>query len=136
MRRILFIVAILGLLVSGYLVITHVFGGPILCAGHGCETVRASSYSHLLGIPTPFYGIVFYLLLATGALLWSTQPGQVALPLLVLTGVGLAMSAWLTYLEAFVIHAWCLWCVASALLSLAAFGIVWYTVPKYYGSHH
>jgi uncharacterized membrane protein len=40
----------------------------------------------------------------------------VALALFGLSGVGVVFSAWLTYLEAFVIHAWCQWCVISAIL--------------------
>jgi uncharacterized membrane protein len=36
--------------------------------------------------------------------------------LLGLSAVALAFSAWLTWLEAFVIRAWCQWCVISAIL--------------------
>ena len=30
--------------------------------------------------------------------------------------VGVAFSGWLTYLEAFVIHAYCMWCLISAAI--------------------
>jgi uncharacterized membrane protein len=44
-------------------------------------------------------------------------------PLLLLGGgaVGVAFSAYLTYLEAYVIRAWCQWCVTSAILMVLAF---------------
>ena len=35
--------------------------------------------------------------------------------------VGVGFSAYLTYLEAFVIHAWCQWCVASAIIMVLVF---------------
>ena len=115
-RRALFAVAIAGLLVSGYLFITYTTGGPITCGvGHGCDTVRASEYASFFGIPTPAYGLLFYLLLAIGVIIrW--QRG-----VLLLTALGLLTSAYLTYLEAFVIHAYCLWCLVSAGLTVIAF---------------
>ena len=123
MRRLLFAIAVIGLVVSGYLFITYTTGGPIQCGvGHGCDTVRASAYASFFGVPTPVYGLLFYLLLAIGVIIrW--QRG-----LLILTGVGLITSAYLTYLEAFVIHAWCFWCVVSALLTVAAFLLTLYSV--------
>ena len=43
--------------------------------------------------------------------------------LLVLTGWGVLFSAWLTYLELFVIHAICRWCVVSAAIAVVLFGL-------------
>jgi uncharacterized membrane protein len=122
MRQLLFAVAIAGLLVSGYLFITYTSGGPITCGlGHGCDTVRASEYASFFGVPTPVYGLVFYLLLAIGVIIrW--QRG-----LLLLTTGGLVVSAYLTYLEAFVVEAWCTWCVASAVITIAAFVLTLYS---------
>jgi len=127
-RYLLFIIAILGLLVSGYLFATYVLGGPIICDGSGgCEIVRASEYSTMFGLPTPTYGLLFYLVLALGALLATPErAGQLHLPLVLVTGLGAAVSVYLTYIEAFVIEAWCLWCVISALLSFLAWGVVWF----------
>jgi hypothetical protein len=50
---------------------------------------------------------------------------------LVLAGgatIGLLFSAYLTYLEAFVIHAWCRWCIASAVLAVLIFI---FTLPEF-----
>jgi uncharacterized membrane protein len=46
-----------------------------------------------------------------------------SLALLILTGWGVVFSAWLTYLELFVIHAICRWCVVSAVIAVALFGL-------------
>lgn len=136
-RYLLFIIAFLGLLVSGYLFVTYLSGGPIRCGdGHGCEVVRGSAYSNFFGIPTPAYGLLFYVALGLGAALWSDGSHKlVYLFLLITTGIGLAISLYLTYLEAYVIHAWCRWCVVSAVLTVLAFLVVWGKLPKY-GNHH
>jgi uncharacterized membrane protein len=46
------------------------------------------------------------------------------LTLLVVTGWGVVFSAWLTYLELFVIHAICRWCVVSAVIAVVLFALV------------
>lgn len=132
-RRVLFLVAIAGLAISGYLFVTYTTGAPILCGlDIGCDAVRASEYSSLLGLPTPLYGLVFYAALAAGAaFLPSWHSAWLRLCLMVLTGIGVAVSAWLTYLEAYVIQAWCIWCIASAILTLVAFGLVWGKLTLY-----
>ncbi len=115
-------ISFLGLLISGYLLISYVSPEPIPClSGGGCQTAQLSKYSSFLGIPTPAYGIAFYLVLGVLGALWSDTTKKKVLPLLVfLVGSGFAVSAFLTYVEAFVIEAWCSWCVASALLVLLA----------------
>ena len=45
--------------------------------------------------------------------------------LVLLTGFGLLFSIWLTYLELFVIHAICQWCVISAILATILFILSW-----------
>ena len=46
-----------------------------------------------------------------------------AIPAVLLGGgvLGLIFSAYLTYLEAFVINAWCQWCIMSAIIMDLAF---------------
>jgi uncharacterized membrane protein len=108
------VVAVLGLAIAGYLTYVHYAGLHVLClSSGGCETVQASSYAKLAGIPVALLGLLGY-----AAILAS-----LALPrdLQVTTGAGLAMigfgfSAYLTYRELFTIEAICQWCVGSAVL--------------------
>ena len=115
--------AVVGLLISAYLTWVHYAGVAPVCVGGsgGCETVQASSYATLLGVPVAALGLVGY----SGLLLSAFLRGGAGAYLgLLVALVGTLFSAYLTYLELFVIHAICEWCVASAITNPAP------------GSHH
>jgi protein-disulfide isomerase/uncharacterized membrane protein/rhodanese-related sulfurtransferase len=101
---------------------------PLVCTGIGCDVVRASRYAHLWGQPLPVYGVVMYaaLLVAILAQAWLNSAGarrvaQVATALI--SGGGFAFSVYLTALEAFVIHAYCAWCLGSAAIITLIFAL-------------
>jgi uncharacterized membrane protein len=127
LRFVLGALAVVGLLISGYLTWVHYVGVAPVCVGGsgGCETVQTSSYATILGVPVAALGLVGYSSLLLSALVRGEA--GVYLGLLVAL-VGTLFSAYLTYLELFVIHAICEWCVASAALMVgalicAAFGV-------------
>lgn len=115
------VLSLLGIFISGYLALYKLgYLGVIQCGTGGCETVQASRYAYFLGFPVAVWGIGAYAALFAIAMLgvqprW-TNARWVAVGLFALAGVGVLFSAYLTYLEAAVIHAWCRWCVASAVL--------------------
>lgn len=123
------LLSVLGLGVAAYLTWTYTMGGSPVCLGSGgCDTVQHSPYAWIMGIPVPALGGAVYLLLL-GAVLMAlrarTEKDQENL-LLALFGLSLAgvlFSAYLTYLELYVIYAICLWCVISALLMAGIFGL-------------
>jgi protein-disulfide isomerase len=115
--------AILGAAASAYLLVEYVTGQPGLClTGSGCDLVRASAFAYPLGIPTPLIGLVFYvaaLWLAVRTLVDRPIAGvRIEVALAALAVAGAAASAILTGLEAFVIHAYCSWCLVQAAASL------------------
>jgi uncharacterized membrane protein len=118
-------VVLAGVGVAGYLTYVHYAGLQPFCAGggHGCERVQSSSYARLGGIPVALLGLGGYLAIAV-ALLAPGERARLAAAALALSGFG--FSAYLTYLELFVIDAICQWCVASAvLLTLLSVITVW-----------
>lgn len=115
LRRLAAAVAVLGVGVATYIAIADSGGGAPAClaGGGGCETVASSSYSHLFGVNVAVFGIVGYLGLLAAAL----RRGDVArMAGFALALLGFGFSAYLTYLELFVIEAICQWCVTSAVL--------------------
>lgn len=115
--------AALGAAVAGYLTYVHYAGlSPLCLAGSGgCERVQTSDYAQLLGVPVALLGLVTYALIGLASFLGGSA-GRLAAALLAVGAA--AFSAYLTYLELFVIDAICQWCVASAVIAtlLAAAG--------------
>jgi uncharacterized membrane protein len=115
LRTVAAILAVLGVGVATYIVIADSGGGAPKClaGGSGCETVADSHYSHLFGVNVAVFGIAGYVLLLASALV-PGDSGRFGGFLTALIGFG--FSAYLTYLELFVIDAICQWCVASAVI--------------------
>jgi len=123
-RRIALVSAIVGAGVSAYLLVEYLSNrGGVCLTGGGCDAVRTSAFAYPLGIPMPLFGVVFYL--AAAWTTWrTTDParlfGQDPRLLLAALGlIGIAVSAFLTGVEAFVIHAYCTWCLVQALAAVA-----------------
>lgn len=111
-----------GLAVAGYLTWAHYAGADVVCLrGGGCEAVQKSSYSEIAGIPVAvlglaFYGLMFFLL---G---WDSEDARFAA--VALAVVGAVFSAYLLVLQAFVIDAFCIWCLANDLVIAPALALV------------
>jgi len=113
------LVSLLGLFIGAYLSL-YKFGyiGTLTCGVGSCETVQMSRWSVFLGLPVATWGVGFYVLMLALSMV-GLQPRfedspQLSLVMLLLTGWGVLFTAWLNYLEGFVIHAWCEWCLGSA----------------------
>lgn len=117
------LLVVVGLGVAGYLTYVHYEGIAPVCTTGGCARVQASEYSELLGIPVALLGLIGYVSIGASLLLRGDF-GRVTTFFLAL--VGFMFSAYLTYLELFVIDAICQWCVASAVLMTLLFAVsVW-----------
>jgi uncharacterized membrane protein len=112
--------------ISGYLVVVRAMGETPACGPvHGCETVTTSEYSTVLGfIPVAVLGFGLSLVLVTCAALWWRSADR--RPLLAAYGLLLLATlvvAYLTFLELFVIHAVCAWCVSYAIATVTSLAL-------------
>jgi uncharacterized membrane protein len=120
LRRLMVVLAAIGLGVATYLTIVHYVGFSLLActgahSGHSsCQTVQTSQWSKLAGIPVALLGLIGYILILGTLLLPDSDESRLATLALTLLGVG--FSAYLTYRELFSIHAICEWCVSSAVI--------------------
>lgn len=121
-----------GLFVSLYLYLYKIGKiGSLACGTGGCETVQLSPQSRFLGlVEVSLIGVIGYAAMLLLAML-ALQPRYAgrswpATLLVLLSGGALLFSAYLTYLELFVIHAICRWCVVSALIIVAIFVLALY----------
>jgi uncharacterized membrane protein len=114
LRIAILVLTLIGIAVAGYLTYVHYEGLKVLClSSGGCETVQASRYAKLDGIPVALLGLIGYIGIL-GSLAIRGELGRIAGFAIALTGF--AFSMYLTYRELFTIKAICQWCVASAVL--------------------
>ena len=123
-RQAIALLALVGFFVALYLWLHALgVGGALKCGTGGCETVQTSRWAVFLGLPVALYGVVGYLVIFVVAVV-ALRPAALAqrrwnMMLVGLATIGVLFTAWLTYLELFVIHAICRWCVGSAVIITA-----------------
>ena len=122
--------AFLGFADSVYLAAEHYFSIPLPCSlANGCEKVLTSAYSTVGPIPLALFGVAFYLgILALALYLYAAPTFNRTGARLLFAGtvIGLIMSAAFVSIQAFLIHAYCLYCLGSALDTLLLFAAgVW-----------
>ena len=129
-NRIIFILSLAGSGVALLMTLAHAKLVSLPCGpSQGCEYVALHPAAQGLGIPglqsipTAVFGLGMYLFLVAISFLRVANPDESRnskLPLiqLAVSITGVVISGWLTYLEAFVIHHWCRYCVASAIIIL------------------
>jgi uncharacterized membrane protein len=127
----------LGAGIAGTLWWAHRINYELPCtSGGGCDTVNASSWSHItLGplhqVPVALLGLITYLVLLTLAMSKigaETERSCRVLHVLFLliNGVGTAYSWYLQYVAHFEIGAFCVWCFSSACVMTLLFFIALY----------
>jgi protein-disulfide isomerase len=112
--------AAIGLGVSSLLLVQYLSPEHSLCTHGGCASVRQSAYAYPGGIPTPVFGIAYFL--AVIALSLAPLRNQRKL-VLSLTAVGAAAALGFVALQATAIGAWCEYCLAADGTALIVFGL-------------
>ena len=113
--------ALAGIAVAGYLTWAHYADAQIACLrGTGCETVQSSSYSEIAGLPVALLGLAAYTAVL-GLVVWDTPTARLGATAIAVTGC--IFSAYLLILQAFVIHAFCIWCVANDVVIAPALAV-------------
>jgi uncharacterized membrane protein len=123
-RQTIALLALVGFFVALYLWLHALgVGGPLKCGTGGCDTVQTSRWAVFLGLPVAFYGVVGYFAILVVAIV-ALRPAALLqrgwnLLLVALASGGVLFTAYLTYIELFVLHAICRWCVGSAVIITA-----------------
>ncbi|MPZ98712.1 MAG: vitamin K epoxide reductase [Dehalococcoidia bacterium] len=120
--NLLLVLSVLGVAIAGYLSYVALSSAEAVCGPAGdCHTVQDSEYADVAGMPVAVLGLGMYAALAAMLVARRFEVGPAlvaALPLwtFALAFAGALYSAYLTYLELFLIDAICAWCVASAVV--------------------
>jgi len=99
--------------------------GELACGDGGCEIVQLSKYAEVAGVPVSLIGLIGYAAMLGVSLVgvqpaWRDRSGPTHV-LLAMSGAAVVYTAYLTYLEAAVINAWCRYCILSSIIMLAIF---------------
>jgi uncharacterized membrane protein len=118
------VLSLVGILIALYLTLYKIgVIGDLTCTVGSCETVNTSRWATFLGLPVAAWGVGAYVALfalsLAGTADRSAGSQTISVLLVAIAAWSVLFSAWLTYLELFVIHAICIWCVASAVLLVA-----------------
>jgi uncharacterized membrane protein len=120
------LLSLVGLADSLYLTVQHLTGQSLRCTiVSGCSEVLSSSYSHLGPVPLAALGAVAYFIGFSLAILAAFGYRSAAPLLAGLVTVMFLMTLWLLYLQAFVIHHFCQYCLLSAAVTTVVTTIVW-----------
>lgn len=115
------LLALVGVLLAAYLYLYKIgVVGTMVCGSGSCELVQTSRWSRFLGIEVSLIGLLGYIGIL-GVSLAGLQPAyqERRWPgtwLILLSGGGFLFSAYLTYIELFVLDAICRWCVVSMVV--------------------
>ncbi|MCK9345182.1 MAG: vitamin K epoxide reductase family protein [Candidatus Pacebacteria bacterium] len=120
--------ALIGFTDSAFLLAKRLSGTPIPCfITSGCDEVSKSPLSVLFGVPLSLWGVVFYLGIGFLTLLYIDTKNLLVAKLIPLaTTAGFLSSCYFIYVQKFLIGAFCVYCLLSALVSTLLFllGIV------------
>lgn len=129
------VLALAGAAIAGYLTYVHYNIDALVCVGGGCEVVQTSKYSEIMGIPVAVFGLLMFLGVATLIVIRDRVDDWAYLAnagIIVALVAALIYYAYLSYLEANVIHAWCEWCVYSSIVTLVLFLVEVYRMRQDY----
>lgn len=138
----LLLFSFLGFLDATYLTILHYKNAFPPCTIGGCETVLTSQYATFFGLPLSLWGAGFYVvMMILAGILLSIKSSRFArtitTALFVLSGFGLLVGLFLVYLQIFVLHALCYYCLFSEVIDFLIFDTAWwmYNSPSVETSH-
>jgi len=122
--------SLVGLADAIYLTIEHITGQSVRCTIiAGCSEVLSSSYAVVSGIPVAAIGAVAYFTVFSLAILYLFGYKFTQLLLLALVGGMFIATLWFLYLQAFVIKAFCQFCLLSAAVT-TLLAVFLFVVPR------
>ncbi len=90
---------------------------------NGCNEVASSPYAHIFNLPVGYFGVVYYLYMFGLAALLAFDPISRGLryAALAYAALGIYFSIYFMYLQIGFIHAFCIYCLVSAVITLLLF---------------
>jgi len=125
------LVALAGLADAIYLTVAHLAGEHVACGGSaGCSEVLSSKYASFLGLPLAGFGAAGYFTAFSLATLVAFGYSRLQRWLGLTVFAMFLGTLWLLYLQAFVLHAYCTYCLLSAACTFVLSGLLLAIPPR------
>jgi len=119
------IVSLAGLADATYLTVQALTGETLGCGGSAdCFKVLGSSYARVAGIPLASFGVLAYFGVFTFATFAAFGYARARMFLILTIGAMFLVTLWLLYVQAFLLHAYCRYCLFSAAITFLLAGLV------------
>jgi uncharacterized membrane protein len=115
------VLALIGIADAFYVARASYTGQALWCPiVEGCNAVAQSPYARIFGVPLPYFGLAFYVYMFGAAALLAFDPFSRGLRLGVVlyTALGVSYSIYGMYLQLALIHAVCIYCLISAVITV------------------
>ena len=125
---VLYVFGIIGVLDTLYLIYHKLKGTDVACIffpKEWCHKVQYSPQSRTLGIPNSYAGFGMYVAILVLTYLYARGTGAFW-PIQAIVTLGFLFSMYFTFVQAFVLRAFCTWCVLSAINFIVMFLVVWF----------
>ena len=131
------IVSVVGLADATYLTVQALTGETLSCGGSpDCFRVLGSSYAKVGGIPVAMLGALAYFSAFTFATFAAFGYARAPKFLALTVGMMFLASLWLLYVQAFLLHAYCRYCLLSAAITFLIAGLLIAVPPSHGQSAH
>ena len=113
--------ALVGTVVALYDAQAIYYGKELWCPPpiSGCNEVANSPYARIFDVPVGYFGIVYYLLMfALAALIDFYSSCALRIAVLLYAALGVCFSTYFLYIQVSFIHAFCIYCLVSAVTTL------------------
>ncbi len=118
------VISVCGLAEATYLTVMHLTGETVLCGGSSdCSQVLASKYAAIGPIPVAALGGLAYFVAFSCAIFAVFEYPRARTALMLTALAMLAATFWLLYVQAFLLHTFCRYCLFSAALIFFLNGI-------------
>ena len=119
------IVSLAGLADATYLTVQALTGETLGCGGSpDCFKVLGSAYARVAGIPVASFGVLAYFSVFTFATFALFGYARARIFLILTVGAMFLGTLWLLYVQAFLLHAYCRYCLFSAATTFLLAGLV------------
>lgn len=112
------ILSIVGIINTGYLSYHAYKKTLVKCLffpPEWCQKVQQSKFSRTLGFPNAYAGLIMYFAIFILSLLFASGTLLSFTPISIIIWIGFLFSMYFTFIQAFVLRAFCTWCVLSAI---------------------